>query len=57
MERYKAWLVAKGYTQKYGEDYDETFAPVVRYSSVCTLLAFEVQEGMVVDQMKMVTAF
>ena len=57
MERYKAWLVAKGYTQKYGEDYDEMFAPVVRYSSVRTLLAFAVQEGMVVHQMDVVTAF
>jgi len=57
VERYKAWLVAKGYTQKYGEDYDATFAPVVRYSSVRTLLAFAVQEGMVVHQMDVVTAF
>ena len=57
MERYKAWLVAKGYTQKYGEGYDETFEPVVRYSSVRTLLAFAVQEGMVVHQMDVVTAF
>ena len=57
MERYKAWLVAKGYTQKYGEDYDETFAPVVRYSSVRTLLAFAMQEGMVVHQMDVVTVF
>ena len=57
MERSKARLVAKGYTQKYEEDYDETFAPVVRYSSVRTLLAFAVQEGMVVHQMDVVTAF
>ena len=57
MESYKAWLVAKGYTQKYGEDYDETFAPVVRYSSVRTLLAFAMQEGMVVHQMDVVTVF
>jgi len=58
VERYKVRLVAKGYTQKYGEDYDETFAPVVRYSSVRTLLlAFAVQEGMVVYQMDVVTTF
>jgi len=56
VEHYKARLVAKGYTQKYGEDYDQTFAPAVR-SSVCTLLAFAVQEGMVIHQMDVVTVF
>ena len=57
VERYKARLVAKGYTQKPGEDYDETFSPVVRYSSIRTLLAFAVQNGMMIHQMDVVTAF
>ena len=35
-ERYKARLVAQGYSQKYGLDYDETFSPVVRTESVRT---------------------
>ena len=55
--RYKARLVAKGYTQKPGEDYDETFSPVVRYSSIRTLLAFAIQNGMIIHQMDVVTAF
>ena len=36
---YKAWLVAKGYTQVQGIDYEETFSLVMRYESIQYLLA------------------
>ena len=41
VEHYKARLVAKEYTQTFGEDYDETFSPVVQYSSVYLHLQFK----------------
>jgi hypothetical protein len=33
-DRYKARLVAKGFAETYGENYDETFAPVVREETI-----------------------
>ena len=57
VERFKGRLVAQGYSQKYGIDYDETFSPVTRFSSICTLLAFAVEMGMQIHQMDVVTAF
>ena len=37
--KYKARLVAKGFLQRYGVDYEETYAPVARYPSVRAILA------------------
>lgn len=57
VQRFKSRLVAKGYAQKYGVDYDETFSPVVRFSSIRALLAFGVQNDMLIHQMDVVAAF
>ena len=38
-ERYKARLVAQGYNQVYGEDYDEVFVPVARFESIRTVVS------------------
>ena len=39
IEHYKTFLVAKGFTQKYEIDYEETFALITRISSIRALLA------------------
>ncbi|GKF33139.1 retrovirus-related pol polyprotein from transposon TNT 1-94 [Tanacetum coccineum] len=40
VSRNKAWLVAQGYNQQEGIDYDETYAPVARLDSIRVLLAY-----------------
>ena len=42
VDRYEARLVARGFTQKYEIDYEETFAPMARLSSVRTLIAISI---------------
>ena len=39
LERHKARLVAKRYTQTYGVDYQETFAPIEKMNTVIILLS------------------
>ena len=56
VERHKARLVAQGFAQKQGLDYDETFSPVVRFESLRTVIALAVQNGMKMHQMDVMTA-
>ncbi len=46
IQRYKARLVAQGYSQRPGLDYEETFAPVVRFESVRSVLALAAQNNL-----------
>ena len=57
VERHKARLVAQGFSQKQGLDYDETFSPVVRFESLRTVIALAVQNSMKMHQMDVTTAF
>jgi hypothetical protein len=38
IEKYKAIFVARGFSQKEGIDYEETFALVSRYTSIITII-------------------
>lgn len=42
IERYEAQLMVKGYSQTYGIDYEETFAPVAKINTICILLSLAV---------------
>ncbi|CAI7786065.1 unnamed protein product [Closterium sp. NIES-54] len=57
IERYKSRLVAKGYQQKEKVDYKEMFAPVVKPTTLRTLLVGATIKGWVVKQMDVTTAF
>ena len=57
VERCKARLVARWYFQKEGLDYDETFSPVVRSESVCSVIALASKNGLKLHQMDITTAF
>jgi hypothetical protein len=57
VERYKARLVARGFTQEYGIDYEETFAHVARLTSVRSLLVLVVVRHWLLFQMDVKNAF
>jgi hypothetical protein len=55
--RIKAQLVAKGYSQVEGLDFDETYAPVARLESIRILLAYATYRGFKLYQMDVKSAF
>ena len=57
ISKHKARLVAQGFTQKHGVDYEETFAPVVKYASLRTIFAIANQYGMEIHQMDVNSAY
>ena len=57
IEKYKARVVAKGYSQVEGVDYDQTFSPTVRFESIRQMVALGTSKGLNMHQMDVTTAF
>ena len=55
--RYKARLVARGYLQTHGVDYDQTYAPVASMNSIRVFLAVCCKRGYAIKQFDVETAF
>jgi hypothetical protein len=57
VEKHKARFVARGFSQIEGVDYDKTFAPVARYTSIRTIISIAAEMGWRIHQMDVKTAF
>jgi len=57
VNRYKAILVAKGYAQIYGIEYEETYNPVAKMTTLRTIIVMLVAKGWSLHQMDVNNAF
>ena len=57
VNKHKTRLVVKGYSQQYGIDFLETFAPIARYDTIRLLIALATQKGWKIHQLDVKSAF
>ena len=55
--KHKAWLVTKGYSKKFGIDYEEIYAPVARFDSIRILIAIAAQLNWSLHHLDVKSAF
>ncbi|KAJ9556522.1 hypothetical protein OSB04_011136 [Centaurea solstitialis] len=57
LERYKARLVAQGFSQQPGLDFDDTFSPVVKPATIRTVLSISISRNWHIHQLDVKNAF
>ena len=57
IDKYKAWLVAHGFTQQYSINYNETYAPITHLASLHLILTIAAQQDWDVDVFNFHSAF
>jgi hypothetical protein len=57
LDRYKACWVRRGFTQRPGVDYDETFSPVVKFATVCAVLSLALSRNWAIHQLDVKNTF
>jgi hypothetical protein len=57
VDKYKASFMAMGFSQPEGVDYEETFSPVAKYSSIRIVISLAVEMGWCIHQMDVKIAF
>jgi hypothetical protein len=57
IEKYKVRFLARGLSQKEGVDYEETFTPISRYTSIKTIISLASVMGCILHHMDVKSAF
>jgi hypothetical protein len=57
LDKHKARPVAKGYKQRFGIDYEDTFSPVIKMPTIRTILSIVVSRGLSLRQLDVRNAF
>lgn len=57
VDKFKARLVAKGYAQRFGIDYNEVYAPVVRWDTIRMIIATAARRNWIIYQLDVKSVF